>query len=63
MDVPMQTLYSVIVERIPDRLRSSTALTQFFNELYPNQVHSASVCMDISDLDTLYASCQRSADR
>ena len=50
-----QHRYSLQVEKIPVALRSNTALFNYFNEIFPGQVHSASIAMNVPDLDTLSA--------
>jgi hypothetical protein len=50
-----QHRYSLQVEKIPVALRSNTALFNYFDEIFPGQVHSASIAMNVPDLDTLSA--------
>ena len=50
-DTPAQPRYSIVVERLPRDLRSDTALRAHFERLFPAQVHSAVVCMELSDLE------------
>ena len=38
-----QQHYSIMLENIPEELRSDRALYQYFNSLFPNKVHSANV--------------------
>ena len=53
-DVDPQQRYSVIVENIPIELRSDQALFNYFNKLIPGgKVHSASVVMNIGELERL----------
>lgn len=50
-----QHRYSLQVEKVPVALRSNTALFQYFNQIFPGQVHSASIAMNVPDLDQLSA--------
>jgi len=50
-----QQRYSLLVEKIPTQLRSNTALFNYFNEIFPGQVHSACIAMNVPDLDNLSA--------
>lgn len=50
-----QHRYSLLVEKIPTSLRSNTALFNYFNEIFPGQVHSACIAMNVPDLDNLSA--------
>mmetsp|Transcript_10769 Transcript_10769/g.23042 ORF Transcript_10769/g.23042 Transcript_10769/m.23042 type:complete len:1479 (+) Transcript_10769:104-4540(+) len=58
-----QHRYSLIVEKLPLELRSNSALFAYFNDMFPNQVHSASVVMNVPDLDALSARRLRVARR
>jgi hypothetical protein len=48
-----QHRYSLQVEKVPVALRSNTALFNYFNEMFPNQVHSVCVAMNVPDLEAL----------
>ena len=50
-NTPQQTYYSIIVEGIPPSLRSAPKLRAFFEQLLPNQVHSAQLTLDLSELE------------
>jgi hypothetical protein len=50
-----QHRYSLQVEKVPVALRSNTALFNYFNEIFPGQVHSACMAMNVPDLDALSA--------
>jgi hypothetical protein len=50
-----QHRYSLQVEKVPVALRSNTALFNYFNEIFPGQVHSACIAMNVPDLDALSA--------
>eukprot|EP00581_Thalassiosira_minuscula_P003127 CAMPEP_0183746620 /NCGR_PEP_ID=MMETSP0737-20130205/66850_1 /TAXON_ID=385413 /ORGANISM="Thalassiosira miniscula, Strain CCMP1093" /LENGTH=1283 /DNA_ID=CAMNT_0025982321 /DNA_START=48 /DNA_END=3899 /DNA_ORIENTATION=+ len=54
-----QHRYSLQIEKVPVDLRSNTALFNYFSEMFPNQVHSACITMNVPDLDTLSARRQR----
>ena len=62
-DTPAQVRYSIFVDRLPVELRSDTALRAYFERLFPGQVHSAVVCMQLSELDQLCAARQDVVDR
>lgn len=52
-----------MVERLPAELRSDTALHAFFEQIFPGQVHSAVVCMDLRALEQLSAARDAVIDR
>ena len=58
-----QHRYSLQVEKVPVALRSNTALFNYFNEMFPNQVHSVCVAMNVPDLEALSVRRQRVARR
>jgi len=58
-----QHLYSLVVDNIPHQLRSDEALFKYFEELFPDNVFSASVVMNIPDLEYLCARRQRVLQR
>jgi hypothetical protein len=49
-DVHPQQGYTLMVEDIPHELRSDQALHDYFEELFPNKVHSAKIILHIPDL-------------
>lgn len=51
--------YSLLVENIPYDLRSEKALFEYFDKLFPGKVHSASVVLNLPDLEAVQARCQR----
>mmetsp|Transcript_22017 Transcript_22017/g.26911 ORF Transcript_22017/g.26911 Transcript_22017/m.26911 type:complete len:506 (+) Transcript_22017:162-1679(+) len=51
--------YSIKVESIPLELRSSIALQEYFELLFPGKVHSASVILKVPELDVLSARRKR----
>ena len=55
----LQHLYSLTVNNIPHHLRSDRDLFQYFNELFPDKIHSACVVMNIPDLEALVARRRR----
>lgn len=55
-DTPPQTYYTVMVERVPPKLRSAAALKDYFEKLFPGDVYHVEVAMDLSDLNAL---CKR----
>jgi len=53
LDVDPQQRYSLLVEQIPNSLRSDSALYDYFNSLFPGRVHSASVVLKVVDLEAV----------
>jgi len=53
VDVHPQHNYSIMVEGLPSNLRSDRDLYEFFNRLFPNQVHSACIVLNVQDLKSL----------
>ncbi|KAJ8611258.1 hypothetical protein CTAYLR_004160 [Chrysophaeum taylorii] len=53
--VAEQQLRSVMIERLPPKLRSSERLYQHWNALLPGRVHSATVCVDTRAIINLVA--------
>ena len=49
----LQQTYSILVERIPNDLRSDRALYDYFNRLFPGKVHSACVILNVPDLEVV----------
>lgn len=63
-DPDLQAKCSVLVERLPERLRSSSALAAYFGLLVgPDHVFSAVVYVDIRDLDAKVKLCDRLAQQ
>ena len=52
-DTPTQTYYTLMVEKVPITLRSAPALETFFENLFPNDIHSVEVALDLKDLDMM----------
>jgi hypothetical protein len=55
--------YSVVIENIPYELRSDRALKEYFENLFPGRVHSASVVLNLPDLEEASVRCTRSCRR
>lgn len=53
VDTPPQTYYTIIVERLPASLRSTPALKEFFKRLFPNDVYSVEIALDLTKLDVI----------
>jgi hypothetical protein len=54
-----QHQYSLKVENIPYELRSEKALFDYFDKLFPGKVHSASVVLNLPDLEAVKTRCLR----
>lgn len=48
-----------MIEDIPFDLRSSNALTEYFENMFPGKVHSASIILKLPDLEDASTSCTR----
>jgi hypothetical protein len=55
--------YSIQIENIPYELRSERALQEYFENLFPGKVHSASVVLKVPDVEAASAKCERSCQR
>jgi hypothetical protein len=53
VDVHPQHNYSLMAEGLPANLQSDQDLYNFFNRLFPNQVHSACIVLNVPDLKAL----------
>ena len=53
LDTPPQTYYTILIEKIPAALRSEPQLREFFEKLFPGQIYSVEIAVDISELDAL----------
>jgi calcium permeable stress-gated cation channel len=51
--------YSLKVENIPYELRSEKALYDYFDKLFPGKIHSATVVLNLPDLEAVKARCLR----
>lgn len=47
--------YSLLIENIPNELRSEKALYDYFDKLFPGKVHSASLILNLRDLEIVKA--------
>lgn len=63
IDTEHQHHYSLKVEKIPSELRSETALFDYFQQLFPNRVHSATVIINLPELEILNNKKLRAAKR
>lgn len=52
-DTPIQTYYTVMVEHLPAPLRSAEPLFAFFEKLFPGDVYSVEVTLDLKELDSM----------
>jgi len=50
VDLPVQQLYSIVVENVPRKFRSSKRLGELFEELFPGQVVESRIAMNIAPL-------------
>ena len=48
-----QVYYTIIVERLPNKLRNEINLYNFFNELFPNDIFCVELMLDLNELDEL----------
>jgi hypothetical protein len=51
--------YSLMVENIPQELRSEKALSDYFESIFPGKVHSTSMVLNLHDLETVATRCMR----
>ncbi|KAI2511217.1 Cytosolic domain of 10TM putative phosphate transporter [Fragilaria crotonensis] len=49
-----QQRYTLLVEDIPNELRSDNALHDYFNELFPGHIHASCIVLNVPDLVELY---------
>ena len=52
-DTFQQTHYTIMIENVPPPLRSVTTLSAFFDKLFPGEVYSAEVMLQLNDLDEI----------
>lgn len=52
-DTPTQTYYTVMVERIPSVINSVPSLTDFFEKLFPGDIYSVELALDLTELESL----------
>lgn len=55
--------YSLVLENIPYELRSERALLDYFEKLFPGKVHSASIVLNLPDLEEASSRCMRTCRR
>lgn len=55
--------YSLMLENIPYELRSERALNEYFEKLFPGKVHSASIVLNLPDLEEASMRCMRTCRR
>ncbi len=48
-----------MIERIPGHLRSAQALFEFFDKLFPGDVYTVEIALDIQELDSINAKRKR----
>lgn len=53
LDTPPQTYYTVRVEKVPSSLRSAPALRNYFENIFPNDVYSVEIALDLTELDKM----------
>ena len=61
-DTPPQTYYTIMVEKVPINLRSAPALENFFENVFPGDVHSVEVALDLKELDLMTKLRRRTRD-
>eukprot|EP00981_Chlorochromonas_danica_P012618 scaffold5218_cov150-Ochromonas_danica.AAC.10 len=54
-DTAPQTYYTVQIENLPIALRSTPALTDFFERIFPGEVFGVEIALDLKDLEDLTA--------
>lgn len=52
-DTFQQTHYTIMIENVPPPLRSVTTLSAFFDKLFPGEVYSAEVMLQLNDLEEI----------
>lgn len=52
-ETPVQTYYTVMLEKIPASLRSTTILKDFFERLFPGDLFAVEIALDLNELDEL----------
>jgi hypothetical protein len=57
-DTRKQTYYTVIVENVPNDIKSVPMLTNYFEALFPGQIYSVEIALDVSNLEFLCDSRQ-----
>ncbi|CAN0324336.1 unnamed protein product [Pylaiella littoralis] len=62
-DFAAQTRYTTKVENVPAELRSAVALEAYFDDLFPGQVHSAVMCLNMPNLEVKVENREIVADK
>lgn len=52
-DTQVQTYYTVMIEKLPSALRSTPALIDFFERLFPDDIYSVEIALDLNELEDL----------
>ena len=55
-ETPRQTAYTIMIENVPPEIRSSTALANFMEDIYPGKVYSCVLAKDLHVLDKVVRS-------
>jgi hypothetical protein len=63
MHVDPQHHHSLEIENIPYELRSDRALKEYFEKMFPGRVHSASVVLNLPELEDASVRCMRTCRR
>lgn len=53
LDTPPQTHYTVIAEKVPSNLRSAPALRNYFENIFPSNVYSVEIALDLTELNAM----------
>jgi hypothetical protein len=54
-DTPPQKYFTIMVERIPSQLRSAVELHKFFENLFPGEVYTVEIALDLTELNRVDA--------
>jgi len=52
-DTETQTYYTIMIEKLPSKLRSTPILIDFFERLFPNEIYSVELALDLNELEDL----------
>ena len=52
-DTPDQTYYTIMIEKIPSDIKSTPALYEFFEKIFPGDIYSIELALDLKELDKL----------
>jgi hypothetical protein len=58
-DTPPQKSFTVMIERIPNHLRSAQALFEYFEKMFPGDVYTVEIALDLHELDSKTAKRKR----